>query len=118
MTEQRYTDSHPDRRSHCDNHTEHHSDISKNTDAIERNTNSITGIVSSMGVLKWVIGLGLPIFIGIFTFAASMVNNKMEDITSELKDIKSAVNSIALDQVQVKAELESVKWRLDQLEAR
>lgn len=110
MTPPRYTDSHEDRREHCEHH-DHHSDT------IERNANSLAGILASMSILKWVIGLGLPVFIGIFGAAATMVNNQMTDITIELKDIKAAVNSIAMDQVQVKAEVENIKWRLDQLEA-
>lgn len=104
MTQQRYSDTLAEWRDHCPNHDRHQ-------EKIETNEIAQTKVSSSLITLKWVIGLGLPAFIAIFTLVATL-------IISELKDIKAAVNSIAMDQVQVKSELENVKWRLDQLEAK
>ena len=102
MPENRYTDSHPDRREHCGNHDHH-------TDAIEENARSLAGIFGSVSAIKWFIGLGLPACLAVFAWGFT-------NITSELKDIKAAVHSIAIDQVKVTAEIDGLKWRVDQLE--
>lgn len=111
MPENRYTDSHPDRREHCTNHDHH-------TDAIEENSRSLAGIFGSVSALKWIIGLGIPVSIAVFTTGIAIANSRMTDITNELKEIKSAVHAIAMDQVKVTAEIEGLKWRVDQLEAK
>jgi len=89
-----------DRREHCDVHHENTLDIKATSSAVS----SINGGVT---VLKWLIGLGLPLLItGVYT------------INTRLETINIAVHSIALDQVAVKTEIKSLEDRLCFLEGR
>lgn len=96
---------------YCDRH--HHLESSD-----ESQTKAIAATDGKEATLKWGFGIFLTVFLFIAGLGTTVISGKMTDMTNELKEIKSAVHSIAIDQVQVKTELDSLRWRVEQLEAR